>query len=410
MIRKQLHGDAAFSVVDCDGVRRLFLTVVPSRGVTLPEQIESALQTAQTLLCEQGSTGAIVLQTVFLKDRRDLHACRAIVEAFYGARMPATSYVVQPPCGGQRVAIEAWALLGPSDRLDIERHGDGLIIARHTGAAWTYLAGVTSDAAAPTYDRSRSAFRAAADRLASAGWRFDEVIRTWLHLGGITVAEGETDRYRELNRARADFYRNLTFGCRGRCSAPKVDSPAHVERSPTPYPASTGIGVDGDGLTIGCIALRSGDSSVAVVSLENPLQTAAYDYGHQAGGEPPMFSRAMAIVTGESVALLISGTASITAAESRHSENAEQQTRQTLTNIEALIASENLRRSGLPGVCATLDDLALVRVYIKRAGDYEIVRAVCQARLGDSPTLFVLADVCRPELLVEIEAVAFGRE
>ena len=86
------------------------------------------------------------------------------------------------------------------------------ITARHDGAAWAYLADVRPDVAAgPICDRSLSAFRAASQRLHSIGWRFEDVVRTWLYLGNITGEEGQTCRYLELNRARTDFYRNLKF-------------------------------------------------------------------------------------------------------------------------------------------------------------------------------------------------------
>ena len=55
-----------------------------------------------------------------------------------------------------------------------------------------------------------------------------------------------------------------------------------------------------------------------------------------------------------------------------------------------------------------MDDLALVRVYIKHQEDYAKVRAVCEELLGELPTIYAEADVCRPELLVEIEGVAFS--
>ena len=57
----------------------------------------------------------------------------------------------------------------------------------------------------------------------------------------------------------------------------------------------------------------------------------------------------------------------------------------------------------------TFDNLGLVRIYIKRQEDFEKTRAICRSRLGDLPTIYAVADVCRPELLVEIEGMAFSR-
>ena len=38
------------------------------------------------------------------------------------------------------------------------------------------------------------------------------------------------------------------------------------------------------------------------------------------------------------------------------------------------------------------------------------IRAVCEARLGELPTIYAVADVCRPELLLEIEGIAFSQQ
>jgi len=400
MIHKTILADAGCSVVEFDGVRRVFATVAPCRGVTLLEQTESALQTIQTLFREEASSGSIVMQSVFLKDIEDQAACRRIVEEFYGHKLPATSYISQTPCDGKLLSIEAWGLAGGSDDLQIVYCGEGMAIARHHGAAWAYLADVHPETAAgSTYDRSLSAFRTAGEQLNSIGWRFDDVIRTWLYLGDITGKEGQTCRYLELNRARTDFYRNLKFG----------DGLVPRERNKTVFPASTGIGAGGNDLAIGCIALRANRPDVALFPLENPLQTSAYDYAHRCGTETPKFVRAMAVATGELVTTFISGTASITASESRHDNSVEQQTHQTIENIGALIASDSFRRHGLRSPGATLDDLAVARVYVKRQEDCDAVRTICRARLGEVPTIYVVGDICRPELLMEIEGVAFSR-
>ncbi|HWQ90088.1 MAG TPA: hypothetical protein VN673_00335, partial [Clostridia bacterium] len=95
--------------------------------------------------------------------------------------------------------------------------------------------------------------------------------------------------------------------------------------------------------------------------------------------------------------------------ESVHLGDIDRQTEQTIDNIERLIAPENFRAHGEPGAGARWHDLAKVRVYIKRLQDYARCRAVCEKRLPNVPVIYILADVCRPELLVEIEGVAFSR-
>jgi enamine deaminase RidA (YjgF/YER057c/UK114 family) len=117
----------------------------------------------------------------------------------------------------------------------------------------------------------------------------------------------------------------------------------------------------------------------------------------------------MAVVIGDYVTTWISGTASIVNSETVHLGDVEKQTEQTIDNIERLISRENFERHGVPGAGAELGDLAKIRVYVKRLEDYEKCRAVCERRFGALPTIYAQADVCRSNLLVEIEGVAFSR-
>ena len=147
---------------------------------------------------------------------------------------------------------------------------------------------------------------------------------------------------------------------------------------------------------------------VRLLSLENPGQTSAFDYPKEYSRKSPKFSRAMALRIGDHLTTWISGTASIVNAATVHPGDAARQTEQTLDNIEKLIAPENFARHGWADAGASLRDLAKVRVYVKRPEDYETCRAVCERRLGAIPAIYALADVCRPDLLVEIEGVAFS--
>ena len=137
-----------------------------------------------------------------------------------------------------------------------------------------------------------------------------------------------------------------------------------------------------------CIALATKRHDVLLVPLENPLQTPAFDYGHALQSQEPEVRPGdgrcrrrlrddLRLGHGQHHGL---GDA----ARRRH----PRPDRQTLDNIAALISGDNLRRHGLPGFGATLDDLALVRVYVKRQEDYPAVREVCRARLGEVPTIY----------------------
>jgi enamine deaminase RidA (YjgF/YER057c/UK114 family) len=117
----------------------------------------------------------------------------------------------------------------------------------------------------------------------------------------------------------------------------------------------------------------------------------------------------MAVAVDKECLIFVSGTASITDSESQHIEDPVKQTEQTLDNIAALIDGKNLARHGIAKVDCGLGNLKCVRVYVKRPSELELIRKVCERRLPDVPTIYTVADVCRPELLVEIEGVAFAQ-
>jgi enamine deaminase RidA (YjgF/YER057c/UK114 family) len=400
MIRKESQSGVGYSVVELGGVRHVFVAASPQNGTNVRQQAEDALRTIEKLIKKEGASGSIVMQSVFLRDLADEAACREVMRDFYGKDMPAITYIPQPPCEGKLLAIEAMGVGRGRGEVEIIRKGEQTVIVRHEGFTWVHVANVHAKSGAGTvHDRTLSAFRSADELLAEAGFRFDEVVRTWLYLGDITGMEGQAQRYRELNRARADFYRDLKFAAG--LARPGGDKSV--------FPASTGIGAGGKNVTIGCIAMRSDRPDAVLVPLENPRQTSAFDYAHQYGSESPKFCRAMAVVAGDYATTFVSGTASITASETRHLDDVRRQTLETLDNIEALIGADNFCGHGLAGFGARLEDLALARVYLKRHTDYAQARAICEARLGELPTIYAVGDICRPELLVEIEGIAFSR-
>jgi enamine deaminase RidA (YjgF/YER057c/UK114 family) len=407
-IHKVTHEGVGYSVVDLADVRHVLAAASPRRGSTLREQAHDALRTIEAVTRENGTRASIVHQAVFVADAGQIESCRQIIREFYGSDLPATSYIAQPPCEGKLLAIEALGVGCDKGDVEIQRKSEQLVIVRHHGVAWAHCAQVVSqNQGSGVYDGAMSAFAEMRSLLCSAGFRFDQIVRTWLYLGGITDDDGGAMRYRELNRARSDFYRDIPF-LRGR-----LPEQLGTDLAGRPFPASTGIGTQGRGLMLSASALDTQRNDIVAVPLENPRQTAACDY--IAEHDPhlprsPKFCRAMALSCGAYATILISGTASITGEQTRHVDEVAAQTNETLNNIAALISEENLARHGLPGLGTSLKSLGLARIYVKRQADYATIRAICEERLGELPTIYAVADVCRPELLVEIEGIAFARQ
>jgi enamine deaminase RidA (YjgF/YER057c/UK114 family) len=399
VIRKESSEGIGYSVIERHRIRHVFAAAAPRDGNTLAEQAHDALQTIERVMAEEGTHRAIVRQDVFVSQPGDFPEAQRIIHDFYGSDLPATSYIAQPPCNGKLIAIEAMGLGRGCGLEHIVRVSEQVVVTCYNDITCVHCAHVRpSSESGSVYDRSRAAFEQLARAVNSQGLAFDRVIRTWLYLGDIVGPEGETQRYMELNRARTDCFRGIEFG-KG-MTLPGRDRPI--------YPASTGIGTDGRDIVMSCIALSTPREDVRVVALENPQQVSAFDYGSRYGEKSPKFARAMAVTQGPCAIIYVSGTASITDSETRHVGDVEGQTWLTLDNIAALISEQNLGAHGLPGMGATLDDMALVRVYVKRAGDYAKVKAVCDVRLGELPSIYAVGDVCRHELLVEIEGIAFS--
>jgi len=386
------------SVIGYDGITRLAIMVTPEWEGNVRDQASEALSMIRTILRHQEEPMVLTMQNVFVADAADAPAIRRLFEAYFGEEMPLTIFVVQPPCDGAALAVEAWAI--STRKVSVAHLGPHLVTVEHDGLRWVHAsAGTLRRAGLTAFQQAEQTFASLDKTLHAVGVPFRDVVRLWLYQGGITEVEDGVERYRELNRGRTDFYRHVEF--------PSNPLARHANGSGM-YPASTGIGTGEHGLVLTALAIQTSRDDVEVLSLENPHQISAFDYPAEYSKKSPKFSRAMAIRIADHVTTWVSGTASIVASETVFAGDIEKQTHQTLENIENLIAGENFSRQGWADAGATLDDLAKVRVYVKRAEDYEKCRAVCEERLGTIPAVYALANVCRPDLLVEIEGVAFS--
>jgi enamine deaminase RidA (YjgF/YER057c/UK114 family) len=108
------------------------------------------------------------------------------------------------------------------------------------------------------------------------------------------------------------------------------------------------------------------------------------------------------IETSRGACCFVSGTAAIRGEESMDASSARLQTVKTIENIEYLVSKENLVRFG----CKPYElKYAKLLVYIKHKEDYDEVRRVVEEKFPQLPVIYTIADVCRSELLVEIEGI-----
>jgi enamine deaminase RidA (YjgF/YER057c/UK114 family) len=214
-----------------------------------------------------------------------------------------------------------------------------------------------------------------------AGENYPHLLRVWNYLPAINRDEHGSERYWQFNRARQQALR----AC-GRAHEGTVPA-ASALGSPLASP-----------LVVYFLAART-----APTFIENPRQVSAYHYPPEYGSHRPAFSRATLLRQSAGVALFISGTASIVGHRSVHLGDTAAQTRETLANIEALLTEAN---RAVRGARFGLSALAC-KVYVRRPADLPLVRAELEGALGgDARVIYLQADICRQDLLVEIEAAA----
>ncbi len=205
------------------------------------------------------------------------------------------------------------------------------------------------------------------------------LIRVWNYLPEINREADGDERYRHFNSAR-----QTAFRASGRPTKITV-------------PAASALGSPaGSPISIYFLATRKPTRMI-----ENPRQTSAYHYPPKFGTHSPSFSRACVLSESGGTNLFVSGTASIVGHETIHHGDVAAQTRETLANIDALLEEAN-RVVGASRY--SLDGLKL-KVYVRRPEDLAAIRQALAPRLSPSTSIvFLKADVCREDLLVEIEA------
>ncbi|MGP3923756.1 FkbO/Hyg5 family chorismatase [Streptomyces sp. 8N616] len=260
---------------------------------------------------------------------------------------------------------------------------DGISYA-HDGE-YLFCAGRIPPATAYT-EATRAAYSTIFDLIASLGYR--NIFRMWNFVADIN---GDNAEHLEIYR---DF-------CRGRTEA--------FERHGMPtdqMPAATGIGSLGGGIAFYLLASRSGHR----VNIENPRQMAAYHYPKLYGPKSPAFARATYIAPegppDTNGQLFVAGTASILGHRTIHQGDVEKQCSLALDNISSVIGTGNLLRYGIQKGYE-LTDLRNVKVYIRRREDMPVVRNICEQAFSPTTDIAYLnVDICRSELLVEIEGIA----
>lgn len=202
--------------------------------------------------------------------------------------------------------------------------------------------------------------------LEQADFKLRDVVRTWFYNDDILAWYGD------FNRVRSAHYAGVGF---------RTGS----------LPASTGIGTRSPGraaLVAGAWAMQPLDAKAYAKEIGSPLQCPAPAYGSS-------FSRAMEVRSGGCRRLFVSGTASIRPdGLTTWVNNPAKQVALTMEVVSAILHSRVM------SYC----DVTRATAYFRNPMDKGYFDAWCAAReLAHWPVVALQADVCRDDLLFEIE-------
>lgn len=227
---------------------------------------------------------------------------------------------------------------------------------------------------------------------------FADVIRQWNYVEGIVgyncESENRIQNYQALNDVRSKYYTTADF--------------VHG------YPAATGIGMNSGGIILEFYANKPFVRE-EIIPIKNPQQKDAYEYSQQVlvgnalpiqkKKTSPKFERAKYISAANDKIIFVSGTASIKGEVTLGIDDVATQTRTTIENIRSLISHENLQANQILNNYSALV-FSSIRVYVKIPSDMETVREICDASFPEVQINYLVADICREALLVEIEGIA----
>jgi chorismate lyase/3-hydroxybenzoate synthase len=299
----------------------------------------------------------------------------ALCAISFGAQPP--GFAGPPPGLGVQVNLQALVGTGLTELW----HADGKLEAGRDGAVHfasggRYLAGrveIDEREAGGLVAAARAAYAAISGFTRRSGHR--HLLRMYNYFSDINAGVGDAQRYKLFCSGRAAGFQGLV--------------------NPS-WPAATAIGRQDHSPLLQVYWLAGEEPGRP---LENPRQMSAFHYPREYGPAAPTFSRAMQVRGG----MLISGTASVLGHASHHADDLPAQLAEVLRNLASL------RQAGGGTPLAPAGRGTLLKIYLREAAQAGFVATYLREQVPAQTQMLVLgADICRHELLVEIDAAHLG--
>lgn len=293
----------------------------------------------------------------------------ALEKSFGRVDFPVTWVEGAEGAGKTIAGIQLYAFTGEVGRIQVDGRVLGSVFTAG-GARQCFIGGLMhSDKSLSPAEQTRQTLEMLQTVLARGGFDLADTVRTWFFLENILAW------YDDFNSARTKIYSGVKF---------RTGS----------LPASTGVGAKnpaGTALALAAWAFRPLEKSAHAQEIASPLQCPAPAYGSS-------FSRAMEISSDASRRLFISGTASIApGGKTLWAGDTRKQVELTMDVVEAILRSRRMDFSALTRATA----------YFRHPADAKIFNDWLKAnRLEAMPVVSAQCDVCRDDLLFELEAEA----
>ncbi len=346
----------------------LYVTATPDRLASSEEEAKDIFAAISAVLRDHQ---AWICQERVFAPGRDMPALRRIrAEVYDVADAIEPTFLATEDAPGMMPGVQVYAVRTASKPQIVTAGDMHARVFQLNGCRWVTASGLRAPEAGDGAAQTRATFEKAEGLLRQVGGDLQSVARTWIFMDDVL------SWYGEFNQARSRFF--VERGLLGPGIAGRL-------------PASTGIGVspaDGSRCAIDLFAVIGPDGSVKRYEAAGK-QRSANEYGSA-------FARASLARTPAGQIVFVSGTAAIDAAGATcHRNDIAGQIDMTIENVNAVL--HELSVGG--------DDVVQAMAYCVNPEVQQLFRDRWAGRLP-WPVVVMRGDVCRDDLLFEVEATA----
>ena len=350
---------------DFTGVDEYQIIFHAKKNLPFEQQFKDITDQYEKFCSEFSSDTKPIFKRYFLSDAANQ---QHLVKDYELSSECAISIIQQPPLDGSKIALFVWF----QTNVDVKKDADiNIVSSSNYNHYW--IGGYSIDLFDSDYQSNRIFEKYDSMLLKHNCSTEKNCVRTWLFVQNVDVnyagvVKGRKDYFDKINLTKDTHYISST-GIEGR-----VANPASL--------------VIFDAYAVSDLK----DEQIQFLYAPQYLNP-TYEYG-------VTFERGTAIHYGDRTHVFISGTASINnKGEIVHPGNIEKQIERTWQNVEALLSEADCK----------LNNIASLIVYLRDIADYELTHKMFNEKFPDKPMIIVLAPVCRPGWLIEMECIAIRR-